>query len=1351
MDPVSAALGIISSTIAIAQGINEGIAWFQDAKSLQEDCAELLGRAAIWCNILEQVKERAESLKEDPDYVSIKYINGTVFPIVSQKLSNAGAKLKIPKERSKVLSKRLLWHFRKPKYEELFNALEQYKSGISILFQIDENRAFKRERDGQAYSKTLKWLSAQNSYDRHAQLRRQVCPATGKWLLEDSPEFQSWKEGQCITLDCYGMSGAGKVCELVYRYISTIALISYQTYMSAMAIDCLRERTMNTNQAVLFLYLNYKEHDDQTVEKLMNNLLRQLIVHKRDRGMQASSFADLKHMCQKDQEEGLGPDPKEISNLLSKELQTLDRTYLIVDAMDECSDSVELRDRLYGFKKDRVSFWFTQRSTGNEGRHRISCAKCPKERLGVYYHCASCKGQNDAEFDICQECFDAHSHCNDASHVLVRFDEVRIEIKAQDKDIREYVTWELDHQLALGNRSIDSRFKDEVQSTSLLGDNCRNEPELPEKIKEAITEAAKGRFLQAKLYMETLKHQPSPQDILDAIANLPENFEDSYDELMKRIEDYSFQENGLAKKLLYWIVCTQRPLLWRELEQALAVKVGDDKFNPKRKVGEGHLLKLAAGLITIEQSSSTSRGGAVRLIHQSAQAYFEETRDRWFSSWRTDIAATTLTYLTFNVFAEPCRGPEKYSLFEERQQKNPFFAYAGSYWGFHVREEGSNAKEGCSADVKKLVLQIVRCQSRLDAMVQALYYLDSLRSNSWDVLKGIKPIHILAWFGLDDIIQELLVGQSESQVKDILNCQDNGQGRTALLYACKQGHASTVRELVRLGADANPPDKSQTSALLEVILLKRKGIDTLGALLQAEKLNINIVNPRNKNRTALMLASYYGVRELVELLLSAPEIHVNEQDDEGFNALSLAASKNRTEVMELLLNRRDIRKDVSDQNGGSPLFVAAANGAVEAVRVLLKHNVDILKKDCDGQTVLAQAVSKGSIVVIKEMLEQGVDLNERDPTGRTLLHDATISKKEDVARFLVKEGLDPNVRGDKGETPLHDAAFIGSIVMTRALLDMGADKILKDAWGRTPRTVAWEHLHLKVKNYLDDPGNSNEILEDEQRPLWSAALTGDVSLVKSAIARIEKPKEDYEPYHGNTALHLIISANKVATIEIMGLLLNAGLDPNKRNNYGQTPLHTAALQGDSEAIRLLIDHGANSEEPDRWYQTPLCIAQRASALEAAVVLLEAGAEIPDGFAYLQSFLFEAVKLGNFTVVKRLVKEGANVTLKDPNGATALQLAESTGREDVLKYLKRAYTDLRDGPPVAIPKATTFEAIPECSAGVDSMMDSRHKPSFLPIDKSPVVTVKSIQPFPPVRTHPIAGSVVTNVSKSLVAA
>ncbi|KAJ7328902.1 hypothetical protein DFH08DRAFT_709331 [Mycena albidolilacea] len=155
----------------------------------------------------------------------------------------------------------------------------------------------------------IDWLSPLNFFLRQADIARTRQPGTGAWLLEDVC-FQEWKSGSGKTLWCRGIPGAGK------------------TVLVSMVVDHLDTDSETKNIRVACIYLNHKEAEEQTPEKLLSGLWRQLIF-----GKDVSPLA--RKLYQRHQEKRTTPSPSEIFEMLQPVIRDYSTVYIIVDAIDE--------------------------------------------------------------------------------------------------------------------------------------------------------------------------------------------------------------------------------------------------------------------------------------------------------------------------------------------------------------------------------------------------------------------------------------------------------------------------------------------------------------------------------------------------------------------------------------------------------------------------------------------------------------------------------------------------------------------------------------------------------------------------------------------------------------------------------------------------------------------------------------------------------------------------------------------------------------------------------------------------------------------------------------------------------
>ena len=187
---------------------------------------------------------------------------------------------------------------------------------------------------------------------------------------------------------------------------------------------------------------------------------------------------------------------------------------------------------------------------------------------------------------------------------------------------------------------------------------------------------------------------------------------------------------------------------------------------------------------------------------------------------------------------------------------------------------------------------------------------------------GIAPLMAAAGRGQTAAVKVILSAGAN------INAFDSAHD-TALMYAIKSGHQSTIFALLDAGADPTINDLAGGSTLLQaatylddpevVRLLIRRGVPLDGASDQIHE-------------TPLMAASCFGRIHTVQILLDA-HVQVNAQSTEGLTALTEAAIGNQADILKLLL-AAGADPSIRDGSGKTALDYAVQQAHPSAIALL---------------------------------------------------------------------------------------------------------------------------------------------------------------------------------------------------------------------------------------------------------------------------------------------------------------------------------------------------------------------------------------------------------------------------------
>ncbi len=291
--------------------------------------------------------------------------------------------------------------------------------------------------------------------------------------------------------------------------------------------------------------------------------------------------------------------------------------------------------------------------------------------------------------------------------------------------------------------------------------------------------------------------------------------------------------------------------------------------------------------------------------------------------------------------------------------------------------------------------------------------------------------------------------------------------------------------------------------------------------------------------------------------------------------------------------------------------------------------INLTGKSSDFVNIALSAAKKGNLVEAKEILRIRPDwLHHVGPHGRTMLWEAAYQGRTEIVAHLLELGANPHVW----------ACYFKPI-----LVEVSAYVAAK--WKRRTETV-----QLLCEIY--EPIN-----------VFSAAFLGESERVEQLInedrnvVNQERPQQDRES--GFTALHYAISKSYY---KILKLLLDRGANPNP---YAHWLVKFAIWRSDLEVIQVVLESGIFPKQL-RWKPA------FATNLELRGLLQRFGISIdPNASEHgWPPLVYESRgdRGGNVKVIKKLLNQGAHVSIRNHKGETALHCASKAGFVAVIELL-----------------------------------------------------------------------------------
>ena len=842
---------------------------------------------------------------------------------------------------------------------------------------------------------------------------------------------------------------------------------------------------------------------------------------------------------------------------------------------------------------------------------------------------------------------------------------VQVDAGANDSDIKEFIA----HKVS----------------------NLKKASPVLDEVKAVMFERADGMFLWVRLLVEALKELDTTNQVRAAVKDMPDGLNTVYALSMDRIWGQSPAVRKKAMKTLLWVASAMRPLLRRELLDALSTEPQMDHLDDDSRIDDDSgLAAQCADLIIL-------KNGQYHLLHSSLKEYLDsltssgspslEAYQILRSQGEKTLASTCLTYLCFKPFQT---GPvATKSELELLKESNPFLEYAAWFWGEHLAKAKVDARDELSDQA--------RCFLRSDKARELSLQASDLRIDPGsfiDFIGGTNPLHALAIFKIQFIAESLegheaMISKPDSTgffPMDFAMLTNNREMCTWFLQKHSESHTTgpatetfpsklpalhaaagygwddITTKLIGLGFDVNLPALDSVSAPLH--LAAEGGEKSTAQILLRADADVNALT--KDGRTPLLIAAENAHSEVVDLLLQNGA-DVTSQGSDKMTALHYVARSGDVALTRKVLELgADVDSVSSEGIEGTPLHYSLQNGASEIVSLLLDHDASTEARTKQGNTPFLLACSWGQPSCLRILLERGAQAGVQNESAESGLHMAALNGHANVLQILLEAPpalafLD--VPNEYGNTPLMCALLRGHTVACKVLLDHGARTDVVNTIARPPLHVAIEFGEMEIGVMLMEQYGADvkQTGWNGETALQCAARFGRVEWISLLLSRGVDPEG--QDATGDRAAHRAVDNGQLAFLTELAAAWPR-LDLLAKNKRGHAPLHKASFLNKLNIVEFLVDRfrhdGGPTEDPANSSTggSPSMGMPMSRQLSLALHDADESGRVPLHFA--------AASGG--AVLEYLLRQGADVKAVDKFGCTPLITAIVTRKTEAAKIL-----------------------------------------------------------------------------------
>lgn len=625
MDPLSCSASI-GSLIQVAVSV---INYLSDVRNGPQELKRIRLEVSSIVNILMTLQDQVNETKQDEWFSSssssLKVLSLPHGPFAQFREALERLSLKLaPADGLEKIKKSLTWPLEKKEIYEILDVIERQKANFNLARQNDHialTRIIGKNIDkgineittelsnlqtSGRHQDIYRWLSAPDPSWNYNEALKNRHTSTGDWFLK-TDAYSVWlsKPGHLLWL--YGIPGCGKT-------------ILCSTIIENTKSCCQSQK----DSVMLYFYFDFSDVEKQHSGKMIRSLLIQLSSQSIQMPdvLESLYFSCRNGECQ--------PTSDSLLMTFHQLLKRFKAVYLVIDALDECSDRRTLLEDI-----DRFCHW------QDANLHILLTSRREKE----------------IEESI-------EPLCNDHGKIC-------IQSMLINDDIRSYIRSRL--QTDQGLKRWQGKLKTQLE------------------IENTLMEKTDGMFRWAACQLDSLRDCLNLRELRKTLKSLPKTLDDTYIRILTSVKDDHLQ---YVLKILQWLTFSARPLELEELAEIVAIDVqSHPRFDPENRFSEPRdVFLICSSLVSLEtQKSNALRNqnnkNIVKLAHFSVKEFLLSERILQGEARKFGFQEVDANLSIYNdCLAYLLNFDESDILDFEIFDEFPLARYAAQYWTRYARE-----------------------------------------------------------------------------------------------------------------------------------------------------------------------------------------------------------------------------------------------------------------------------------------------------------------------------------------------------------------------------------------------------------------------------------------------------------------------------------------------------------------------------------------------------------------------------------------------------------------------------------------------------------------------------------------